>query len=167
MLTEVELKDRMKAVKLLSLDVDGVLTDGGMYYTDDGQQLRRFNVKDGMGIKLAQAAGLEICIISASKTQSIHHRADTLAIKHVRLGADDKIAALNALCDQLAITLDQVAHIGDDVNDLPILERIGLPLTVNDAMDSVKEVAAYVASKNGGCGAVREICDMLVAAREG
>ena len=157
--------EKLKSIKLLSLDVDGVLTDGGLYYADDGSQLRKFNVKDGMGMKMARQAGVDVCIITASKTSAIHHRGEVLGIPHVFVGVDDKLSTLNGLCADLGIALSDVAHMGDDVNDLPVLQRVGLSLTVADAVDAVLETVDYVTRRNGGTGAVREICDLLVKAK--
>ena len=134
---EATLLQRLGAIKLLSLDVDGVLTDGGLYYADDGSQMRKFNVKDGMGMKRARQAGVEVCIITASKTPAIHHRGEALGLKYVFIGREDKLAALQGVCDDLGIGFDQVAHVGDDLNDIPVLEAVGLALTVNDAVAEV------------------------------
>lgn len=159
-----ELKRRLKGTRLLSLDVDGVLTDGGLYYADDGSQMRRFNVKDGMGMQLARKAGVEVCLITASQTPAIHHRGEALGLKYVAVGVEDKLASLRGFCDELGVSMDAVAHIGDDVNDLPVLGAVGLPMTVADAVAPVVEVAAYVTGRPGGAGAVREICDLIVEA---
>lgn len=164
-LTRDALVERLKGIRLLSLDVDGVLTDGGLYYADDGSQMRKFNVKDGMGMKRARKAGVELAIISASETPSIRHRGTVLGLDHVHVGVEDKLGTLNAVCARLNIGLDQVAHIGDDLNDIPVLEIIGLPMTVSDAIPEVLEIAAYVTAKKGGDGAVREICDLIVEAK--
>lgn len=155
-------KEQLKTVKLLSLDVDGILTDGGLYYTETGDELRKFNVKDGMGMKNARAAGVELCIISASTTNAIQERGKRLGLTHVYTGAKNKIDILQKICDELNISLDNVAHMGDDLNDIPIMEKIGTPITVGDAMEEVKRKTVYITQKNGGQGAVREICDLLV-----
>lgn len=160
-----QLGEKLAGIELLSLDVDGVLTDGGLYYTDDGHQLRKFNVKDGEGIKRAMQAGVEVTIITASKADVITKRAADLGVKHVFPGVDEKLSTLEGLCTQLGIGLDKVAHIGDDLNDLPLLNAVGLSLTVADAMPDVIECVAYVTDKPGGCGAVREIIDIMVAAK--
>lgn len=152
-------------IKLLSLDVDGVLTDGGLYYTDDGDEIRKFNVKDGMGIKKIQEVGVQIAIISAGSSPSILHRANHLGIDHVFIRCNEKLPKIIRLCDELQIDLSQVGHVGDDVNDLPIMQAVGYPMTIADAMDSVIEVAHYVSKRKGGEGAVREICDLIVAAK--
>ena len=166
-LTAEVLEKRLASVKLLSLDTDGVLTDGGVYFTDSGEELRKFNVKDGMGMKIAQAAGVQIVIITASSTPSICHRATMLGVDHVFLGVEDKAQTLTTLCDELEISLDQVAHVGDDVNDIPVLNLVGVPLSVADAMPVARNAACYITDRKGGGGAVREICDLIAAAKAG
>ncbi|MDG2033197.1 MAG: HAD hydrolase family protein, partial [Rhodospirillales bacterium] len=152
---------------LLSLDTDGVLTDGGIFFTDSGDELRKFNVKDGMGMKIAQAAGVQIAIITASSTPSIGHRATRLGVDHVFLAVEDKAQILTKLCDELEISPDQVVHVGDDVNDIPVLELVGIPMSVADAMPTARNAACYVTNRKGGDGAVREICDLIAAAKTG
>ena len=160
-----ELLRRFAGIRLLSLDVDGVLTDGGLYYTEDGVLLRKFNVKDGQGIKQVLAAGVEVAIVSAGSAPTIRCRARDLGIAHVIVGTEDKLAALTGLCRRLGIGLAEVAHVGDDVNNLPVMEAVGVALSVADAMPQVLEAAAFVSLRGGGDGAVREICDLLVTAR--
>ncbi len=164
-LSQADLIERLKSVKLFSLDVDGTLTDGGLYYMEDGTEYRRFNVRDGMGIKLSQKAGMEFAIVTASFTPSITHRANRLGIEHLHLNVQDKVVAIGEICAEKGWSMADVAHIGDDVNDLGILEMVGLPLCPADAIDSVKEKSAYICEKDGGFGAVREICDMILLSR--
>jgi 3-deoxy-D-manno-octulosonate 8-phosphate phosphatase (KDO 8-P phosphatase) len=166
-LTQHEAQLRLANIKLLSLDVDGVMTDGGLYYTDDGVQFRKFNVKDGLGIKQAMKAGVQVCIISASKQLSTLQRAEHLGISHVRIGAEDKLAELKGIAAGLGVDLHEVAHVGDDVTDVALMAHVGLPMTVADAVPEALAAARYVTSKPGGAGAVREICDMLVLGRGG
>ncbi len=164
-LSGTELTAALRGVALLTLDVDGVLTDGGLYYAEDGSELRRFNVKDGMGIKRLRAVGVEVAILTASTTPAIHRRAERLGLAHCYLGATDKLAVLEALAGDLGIGLARIAHMGDDLNDLPILTRVGCPLTVADAVPEVVDAACFVTRRGGGQGAVREVCDLTVAAR--
>jgi len=158
-----QFKEQLKTVKLLSLDVDGILTDGGLYYTETGDELRKFNVKDGMGMKGARLVGVELCIISASTTNAIQERGKRLGIPHVYTGATNKIEILQKICDELGIGLENVAHMGDDLNDISIMEKIGTPITVADGVEAVKAETIYITQKNGGKGAVREICDLLIS----
>jgi len=156
----------LSKVKLLSLDVDGVLTDGGLYYTDGGQISRKYNVKDGVGIKRVMEAGIQIAIISAGVSGSVPERAETLGIQHVFTGAEDKQAVLEGLCGELGIGLEETAHIGDDLNDVPLLGAVGCPIAVADAQPEAWEAALIITERNGGDGAVREICDLLVRSLE-
>jgi 3-deoxy-D-manno-octulosonate 8-phosphate phosphatase (KDO 8-P phosphatase) len=154
---------QLAQVRLLVLDVDGVLTDGGLYYNDQGEESKKFNVKDGMGLKLVMQAGIQVAIISASESMAIHYRAKVLGIQHVFRGVEDKLATLKDLCQRLNLQPSQVAHVGDDVNDLMIFDWVGCPLTVADAMPINREKAIYTTSLGGGQGAVREICDLLLS----
>ncbi|MDP6604145.1 MAG: HAD hydrolase family protein [Rhodospirillales bacterium] len=164
-LTRSQLMRRLARVELLALDVDGVLTDGGVYYAEDGRQLRKFDVKDGVGMQSVQAAGIQLAIVTASKAPAIRHRAKVLGVDHVFIGVGDKLRTVTALCGDLGIGLDQVAYAGDDVNDAGVLGAVGAPMTVADAATQAKAAAAYVTERNGGAGAVREICELLIAAR--
>lgn len=167
MASRTDFLDRLARIGLLSLDVDGVQTDGGLYYTESGQEMRRFHVHDGMGIKQVMAAGIEVAFLTASTTASIRHRAERLGVAHALLGVSDKVAALTDLCRMLGLPLDRVAHIGDDVNDLALLHAVGCPITVPDARPEVRAACDHVTTTAGGHGAVREICDLLLALRAG
>jgi 3-deoxy-D-manno-octulosonate 8-phosphate phosphatase (KDO 8-P phosphatase) len=167
LLSGAALAERMKAIKLLTVDTDGVLTDGGIYITDAGEELRKFNVKDGLGMKRVQAAGASVALVTASATAAIAHRARILGLDHVFLEATDKLAVIAGLCAASGLALDEVGHIGDDLNDLPVLTAVGCPMTVADAVDEVRAAAVYIAAKAGGSGAVREICDLIVKAKSG
>ena len=158
--------ERLKSIELFSLDTDGVLTDGGIYFNDSGEQFRKFNVKDGMGIKLIQAIGMQIIIITSSTTPSIKHRASALGVDKVNLGVEDKKRKIMEVCAEAALSLDQVAHMGDDLNDIPVMNIVGFPITVADAMEDVKAIAKFVTEKKGGEGAVREVCDLIVTAND-
>jgi 3-deoxy-D-manno-octulosonate 8-phosphate phosphatase (KDO 8-P phosphatase) len=165
-LTEQQFLKRLAGIKLLSLDTDGVLTDGGIYFTDDGEELRKFNVKDGLGIKRAQASGLKVAIITSSSTPSISHRGRRLGVDYVFLDCEDKLGTLVKICDELRIDLNQVGHVGDDLNDIPVLEAVGCPMTVSDASDEVLSSALFVTKRKGGEGAVREICDLIISIKK-
>jgi 3-deoxy-D-manno-octulosonate 8-phosphate phosphatase (KDO 8-P phosphatase) len=161
---DAEILRQLSKVRLLSLDVDGVLTDGGLYYADDGRIQRKYNVKDGVGIQRAMKAGVQVTIISAGVSGSVPERAATLGIKHVFTGVHDKRAVLEDLCQKLGIEMDEAAHIGDDINDVPVLEAVGCPIAVADAQPEAFEAANIITERNGGFGAVREICDALFEA---
>ena len=152
-------------VRLLCVDVDGVLTDAGMYYGPDGEVLKRFNTRDGMGLERVRQAGVAVAIISGEDSAIVHARAAKLKIDDVFCGASDKRIAIDELCLRHGLLLEQVAFIGDDLNDLPALACVGFPCAVADAAAEVKAAASYVTERRGGDGAVREICDLLIAAR--
>ncbi len=158
-----ELAAQLRRIRLLSLDVDGVFTDGGIYFADDGLTLRRFNVRDGLGVKLAIAAGVEVAIISAGIQDSIRRRMEGLGIQHVHTGVRNKAATCRKLCDRLGVALEDVAHLGDDLPDLDLMRAVGCPIAVADAVPEVLAAARFVTERPGGAGVVREICDLLVA----
>ncbi len=164
-ISQSEWRSRLSEIELLAMDVDGVLTDGGLYYTDSGEELKKFNVKDGQGIKLLIQSGIEVAIVTASASSSTLHRAKKLGITHTFLAVEDKLSALKGLCEKLNLSLAQVAYVGDDVNDLRVMQAVGCPLTVADAMPENRASAVYVTKLAGGQGAVREICDILVQFR--
>lgn len=161
-LSSVEVKNRLKQVELLALDVDGVLTDGGLYYTETGEEFKKFNVKDGLGIKRVIEVGIKVAIITTSQSESVLHRAKKLGIPYVFLGVEDKLAVLQDLCQKLQVDLERVAYIGDDIVDIPVLKAVGCPITVVDAIAENLILSIYITQKPGGCGAVREVCDALL-----
>ena len=152
-------------VKLLALDVDGVLTDGGLYYSNSGEELKKFNVKDGQGIKLVMQSGVKVAIISANNSAATLHRAKKLGIERAFIGIENKLATLEKICQELNLSLDRVAYVGDDLNDLPVLQAVGCPITVADAIPENKASAVYVTELKGGQGCVREICNLLLQVR--
>jgi 3-deoxy-D-manno-octulosonate 8-phosphate phosphatase (KDO 8-P phosphatase) len=164
-LTKPALIKRLHGIKLLALDVDGVQTDGSLYYTETGEQLRKFHVHDGVGIKQAMAVGVIVAIVTASRTPSIKHRGRTLGVQHVLVGVKDKLSAVTGICEDLGIDISEVAHIGDDLNDLPLLQSVGLAITVANAVPEVLEAVTYITEKGGGSGAVREVSDLLMKAK--
>ncbi len=157
-----ELKHRASKIKIITLDVDGVLTDGKLYYTERGEEIKVFNVKDGLGIKLAQKAGIEVCIISSRFSKALHKRLEDLEIKEVFTGQKDKLDALESIVKKKNITFNEVAYIGDDLVDIPVMKKIGFPIAVNNASDIVKKYALYVTERKGGEGAVREAIELIL-----
>jgi YrbI family 3-deoxy-D-manno-octulosonate 8-phosphate phosphatase len=153
-------------VRLLCVDVDGVLTDAGMYYGPDGEVLKKFNTRDGLGLARVRAAGVAVAIISGEDSAIIHARAAKLKIDDVFSGVADKLAVIEDLCTRSQYELAEVAYIGDDLNDLAAMECVGLACAVADATDPVKAVAHYVTQRRGGDGAVREVCELIVASRQ-
>lgn len=163
--TRTSLSRALKSVRLFATDVDGVLTDGGMYYSESGDELKKFNTRDGMGIKLLQRAGLITALITMEETKLVMRRAEKLAIPEVHQGARDKLAILRALAAKHGLTLQEMAYIGDDVNDLEALKAVGFSAAPGDAMPPVLEVVDYVCHKSGGEGAVREVVDLILEAK--
>ncbi len=155
----------LKSVKLLCCDIDGVMTDGGMYYGAEGQIMVKFNVLDGMGIKLIQKLGIKTCFITMSNTNIIQSRADVLGIDYCYMGITDKREKMEELTNELSINFNETAHIADDVNDLSLLKAVGCSVTVPNGVEEVKATASFITSKAGGYGAVRELCDCLVKAQ--
>ena len=157
--------ERAAAIRLLVLDVDGVLTDGSIVYGSGGEELKAFNIKDGLGIKLLQRAGVQVAIITGRSSAMVERRARELGIEHIVQGRSDKRAALAELCARLGMQLDQCAYMGDDLPDLAAVEAAGVGLTVADAAAAVREAADWRSSLPGGRGAVREACEALLTAR--
>jgi len=154
-----------KDLKLFATDVDGVLTDAGMYYGESGEELKKFHTRDGMGIKLLQAEGVIIAIITMEQTKIVARRAKKLGIAEVFQGAKDKVAILTHLSEKFTIPFEQMAYMGDDVNDVAALQTVGYAAAPADCVEQVRQVVHYICQKKGGEGAVREVIDMILAAR--
>jgi len=147
-------------IKFLVLDVDGVMTDGGMYYTESGDQFKKFNTKDGMGIHLAIKAGLKVAFLSSgSQAMIVRGRAKTLGVEHIYIGPRPKIDVLSEWCREFEIQLNQVAYIGDDVNDLEVMEAVGFSGCPADAVEAIKLKANVILTRKGGDACVREFID--------
>jgi 3-deoxy-D-manno-octulosonate 8-phosphate phosphatase (KDO 8-P phosphatase) len=156
---------RAAHIRLLVLDVDGILTDGRIYYGNDGEELKAFNIKDGLGIKLLQGVGVQVAIITGRQSEIVARRARELGITKVIQGREDKRQALLELCLGSDLTVDDCAYMGDDLPDLGAINAAGLGMTVADGSATVREAADWVSSLNGGCGAVREACEFILCAR--
>jgi len=152
----------LKKIKLLLLDVDGVLTDGRILYGSQGLEMKGFDVKDGHGLKLVQRAGIAVGIITGRESDIVSRRAEELGVAYLYQGAKDKLIPYVEVLETAGLKDDEVAYVGDDLVDLPILQRVGFSATVSDALEEVKARVDYVASRPGGRGAVREICDYLL-----
>jgi 3-deoxy-D-manno-octulosonate 8-phosphate phosphatase (KDO 8-P phosphatase) len=149
-------------IKLLLLDVDGVLTDGRIIYDNDGGETKAFDVKDGHGLKLVQRAGIQVGIITGRQSAVVARRAAELGIELVYQGVKDKNVPFSEILEKLTLTPAEIAYVGDDVVDLPVMRKVGFSATVADALDDVKPFADMVTKRPGGRGAVREICDFLL-----
>ena len=157
--------NKLKHIKLLILDVDGVLTDGGIIYNDNGVETKIFNVKDGLGIRLLMQAGINLCIATGRRSNALYNRCKNLGIEHIFDGADDKVAILDLILDRTGVSAEQVAFIGDDLPDLALMKKVGLSIAVADAHKTVLKNANMVTSAKGGNGAVREVCEAILKAQ--
>jgi 3-deoxy-D-manno-octulosonate 8-phosphate phosphatase (KDO 8-P phosphatase) len=158
--------ERAATIKLLVLDVDGVLTDGSLYIGADGKEfLKTFDSLDGHGIKLLQSTGVEVAIITGRNSPMVTGRASELGIHTVHMGVKNKLETLQALLSKLNLNLNQVGAIGDDWPDLAVLNQVGFAACPAQAHAEIKNIAHYVSAKNGGQGAVREICDLILKAQ--
>lgn len=156
---------RLRQIRLFATDVDGVLTDAGMYYAESGDEWKKFNTRDGMGIKLLQKAGFITAIVTQERTKIVARRAEKLAIPELHQGVMDKLSLIREMAGRHGLSLSEVAYIGDDVNDLESLRAVGFSAAPADGMPVVCEAVDYVCRKKGGEGAVREIVELLLQAR--
>ena len=157
--------DRARNVRLMAFDVDGVMTDGSIYYTDEGTELKAFNALDGAGLKMLEKAGITVAIITGRKAPCVELRARNLGIHRLHQGVHDKAACLNGMLAELGLTADQAGYMGDDVMDLAVMGLCGFSAAPANGHDAVLQRAALVTRKSGGHGAVRETCDFILAAQ--
>ncbi|MCX7554626.1 HAD-IIIA family hydrolase [Marinicella sp. S1101] len=156
---------KAKKIKLVIFDVDGVLTDGGLYFTDDGREIKKFNVKDGMGISILVKKGIEVAVITGRSSVIVAERMKSLGVNHVYQGRMNKLETYENLKVAMNITDEEVAFVGDDIIDLPIMQRCSLSVAVADAHQDVIKQAALVLDKCGGMGAARDVCDLIMDAQ--
>ncbi|SDI40938.1 3-deoxy-D-manno-octulosonate 8-phosphate phosphatase (KDO 8-P phosphatase) [Ferrimonas sediminum] len=154
-----------KGVRLLVCDVDGVFSDGRIYLGNNGEELKAFHTRDGFGIKALQASGVDVAVITGRKSDIVQRRMTALGVKHIHQGVDNKIEAYEQLKRQLNVSDDQCAYIGDDLVDTPVMTLTGLSVAVNDAHPLVRKQATLTTVTRGGFGAVRELCDLIMAAQ--
>ncbi len=157
--------ERAATIELVVFDVDGVLTDGSLFLGDDGLEYKAFHSRDGHGMKMLQASGVEIAIITGRTSQVVRHRMDNLGIRHLFQGQLDKLPAFEQLLENVQTPPHQVAYVGDDVVDLPVMRRAGLAIAVQDAHPLVKEHAHWCTPHGGGRGAARDTCELIMRAR--
>ena len=155
-----------KDIKLVIFDVDGVLTDGGIYFTDEGREIKKFNVKDGLGLSWLAQSDITVAIITGRTSPIVAERMKALKINHVYQGRMNKLETYHNLLAALQLNHSQVAYVGDDFIDVPIMKECILPIAVADAHDCAKSVAKWVTNNNGGFGAGREVCDLLLTAQD-
>lgn len=165
MIPRQALLQKAAQIRLVILDVDGVLTDGRLYFGSDGSEFKAFHIRDGHGIKMLQSYGIPVAVISGRRSPAVERRMAELGVTHVYQGIEDKTAALQELLDRLALVSGQVAYVGDDLVDLPIMTRVGLAIAVQDADPFVKRHAHWQTPHPGGQGAVRDVCELLLEAR--
>lgn len=164
MMTE-QLQQKARPIRLAVFDVDGVMTDGRLYFTSLGDELKAFNVKDGLGLNLLRKTGVEVAIITGRTSELVARRASDLKIQHLVQGREDKKTALQELLAQLALAPEQVAYLGDDLPDLPAIRYVGLGATVANASSLMKSHADLITARPGGDGAVREFCEWIMMAQ--
>ena len=157
--------ERAKSIRLLICDVDGVMSDGLIYMGNQGEELKTFNVRDGYGIRCLLTSDIEVAIITGRNAKLLEDRANTLGIRHLYQGQSDKLLAFRELLDTLSLQADEVAYIGDDLIDWPVMAEVGLSVAVKDAHPILLPKAHYVTQIPGGRGAVREICDLILLAQ--
>lgn len=160
-----DIKEKLKKIKMLILDVDGVMTDGRIIMDDTGREIKNFNVRDGHGLKVLQRYGVKVAILTGRKSKVVEHRAKDLEIKYVYQKVYNKKEVFGEILKKHKLSADEVAFVGDDIVDVPVLKMVGFSVAVADALDIVKKSVIYVSPYQGGKGAVREICDMILQAQ--
>lgn len=159
------IKNRLANIRLVAFDIDGVFTDGRIHLSDDGVESKSFNTQDGFGIRQLIKAGIEVAVISGRNSAAVEKRMEELKIQHVILGCTDKMSAFDTLTGDLGIDLDECVFVGDDIPDLPLLSKVGYSIAVANAVSAVREYCDYTTETHGGNGAVREVCELVLAAR--
>jgi 3-deoxy-D-manno-octulosonate 8-phosphate phosphatase (KDO 8-P phosphatase) len=159
--------DRLAGLQLIAFDVDGVFTDGRFYLSDDGVETKAFHTQDGYGVRQILDAGIEVAVISGRNSAAVEKRMAELGVQHVILGCKDKVAAMDELAATLGLAVASCGYVGDDMPDLALLEHVGFSVAVANAVPALQERCDYVTRKSGGGGAVREICELILAARNG
>ena len=159
------LQNKLKSIRMLILDVDGVMTDGGIIFDHQGNEAKKFDVRDGHGLKMLMRTGVEVIILTGRTSPAVAHRAADLGITGIYQGAKNKLMVFEQILREKNILPDLVAYLGDDVVDIPVLRRVGFAATVADGSDYVKNVVDYITEREGGRGAVREICELILKAR--
>lgn len=156
---------RASKIRLVIFDVDGVLTDGKLYFDESGREYKCFHARDGHGIKMLRTTGVESAVISGRQSASVARRMENLGIDLVFQGIEDKLAVFQSICQQMQLSPEHVAHVGDDLLDLPVMRRAGFSVAVADANDAILPYAHWQTRCAGGCGAAREVCDLLMTAQ--
>ena len=162
----LELRSIANNIKLVAFDVDGVMTDGSLTFLENGREIKTFNAKDGLGVVMLAHAGIMTSIITARESNAVKHRAKMLDIKELYMGQKDKAKAIAEISLKYNIDYKEIAYMGDDLPDIKALENVGLSCCPKDAVNEVKDVCNFISSKKGGKGAVRELCDFILKAKD-
>ncbi len=158
-------QQQFSQIKLLICDIDGVFSDGRIYMGNQGEELKAFHTRDGFGVKAVLNAGIDVAVITGRQSSIVNNRMSALGVPHIFQGQDDKLIAYQQLLERLQLRPDEIAYVGDDVIDLPVMNKVGLGIAVADAHPIVQQQADYITSIKGGYGAVREVCDLLLCSR--
>lgn len=160
-----DIKEKLKKIKILILDVDGVMTDGRIIMDDSGREIKQFDVRDGHGLKIIQRYGIKVILLTGRQSEVVKRRARDLGIKEIHQKVFNKKEVLKKILKKNKLTTEEVAYIGDDIIDIPVLKAVGFSAAVADALEVVKKIVDYVTKNSGGRGAVREICELLLQAQ--
>jgi len=158
-----ELIQKCKKIKVVITDVDGVLTDGGMYYTKDGDIMKKFHARDGMGVTLLRKTGIPTIIVTKEETEIVKKWAERMKVEKLYKGIVQKEILITTICNEYHITNEEISYIGDDINDVELLKKVGLSAVPNDGVIEAKNICDYVCKSNGGEGAFRELVDMILS----
>ncbi len=164
-ISEQELLERAAKIRLVIFDIDGVLTDGRLYFDHSGQEYKGFHARDSLGMKLLRKSGVETAVISGRHSQAVALRMDSIGVNHVHQGQQDKLPAFETLCRDLQLTPAQIAHVGDDLLDVPLLRRVGLAIAVADAHPCILPHVHWVTPHPGGAGAARDVSELIMRAQ--
>ena len=157
-----DILEKAKKIKLVIFDIDGVLTTGSLFIGDDGQEYKAFNSKDGHGLRMLQDSGVEVAIITGRKSNVVAHRAKDLGISRVYQGKREKLPAYLELLEETGLNHEDIAYVGDDVVDLPVMSKVGFAICVQDGHPFVKKHSHWITDRNGGCGAGRDVCELIM-----
>jgi len=161
-----EVFNQAKEIKLFICDIDGVFSDGRIYLGNDGEELKAFHTKDGYGVKALGASGVEVAVITGRRSTIVANRMKALNVEHIIQGEENKLPALKKIAENLQLSIDQIAYVGDDMPDFECISYVGLGIAVNDAHPSILSIANYTTFNRGGFGAVREICDLIMLSQD-